>query len=97
MKQQLKIAVIGVGHLGKHHVEHFCSIKNIVLVGVYDIDKVRAEKIYDKYDKLFDAFLKFMLYSMFMPIIAHIAYFLPEITGVCRFATPPVRDLPQNL
>ena len=50
MKQQLKIAVIGVGHLGKHHVEHFCSIKNIVLVGVYDIDKVRAEKISDKYD-----------------------------------------------
>ena len=50
MKQQLKVAVIGVGHLGKHHVEHFYSIKNIVLAGVYDIDKARAEKISDKYD-----------------------------------------------
>lgn len=50
MKQQLKVAVIGVGHLGKHHVEHFYSLKNIVLAGVYDIDKARAEKISDKYD-----------------------------------------------
>jgi len=50
MKQQLKVAVIGVGHLGKHHVEHFYSLKNIALVGVYDIDKARAEKISDKYD-----------------------------------------------
>ena len=50
MKQQLKVAVIGVGHLGKHHVDHFYSLKNIVLAGVYDIDKARAEKISDKYD-----------------------------------------------
>ena len=50
MKQQLTVAVIGVGHLGKHHVEHFYSLKNIVLAGVYDIDKARAEKISDKYD-----------------------------------------------
>ncbi len=50
MKQQLQVAVIGVGHLGKHHVEHFYSLKNIVLAGVYDIDKARAEKISDKYE-----------------------------------------------
>ena len=47
MKQQLQVAVIGVGHLGKHHVEHFYSLKNIVLAGVYDIDNARAEKISD--------------------------------------------------
>ena len=50
MKQQLKVAVIGVGHLGKHHVKHFYYIKNIILAGVYDIDKARAEKIAEKYD-----------------------------------------------
>ena len=45
MKQKTKIAVIGVGHLGKHHVEHLSNIKNVTLAGVYDIDRARAEGI----------------------------------------------------
>ncbi len=49
MKDQIKIAVIGVGHLGKHHVEHFHTIKEAHLVGVYDIDKNRSEKISNLY------------------------------------------------
>ncbi len=49
MKEQVKIAVIGVGHLGKHHVEHFHTIKEVSLVGVYDIDKSRSEKISNLY------------------------------------------------
>tara|TARA_Y100001970_G_scaffold68844_1_gene87830 strand:- start:1422 stop:2411 length:990 start_codon:yes stop_codon:yes gene_type:complete len=49
VKDQIKIAVIGVGHLGKHHVEHFHTIKEAHLVGVYDIDKNRSEKISNLY------------------------------------------------
>jgi len=45
VKQKTKIAVIGVGHLGKHHVEHLSNIKNVTLAGVYDIDRARAEGI----------------------------------------------------
>ena len=45
MKEQINIAVIGVGHLGKHHVEHFHTIRQANLVGVYDIDKNRSERI----------------------------------------------------
>ena len=45
MKQKTKIAVIGVGHLGKHHVEHLSNIKNVTHAGVYDIDRARAEGI----------------------------------------------------
>jgi len=45
VKEQINIAVIGVGHLGKHHVEHFHTIRQANLVGVYDIDKNRSERI----------------------------------------------------
>ena len=49
MKELIKIGVIGVGHLGKHHVEHFHTIKEANLVGVYDIDKSQAEKMSNLY------------------------------------------------
>ena len=49
MKELIKIGVIGVGHLGKHHVEHFHTIKEANLVGVYDIDKSQSEKISNLY------------------------------------------------
>ena len=49
MKEQTKIGVVGVGHLGKHHVEHFHTIKEANLVGVYDIDKSQSEKISNLY------------------------------------------------
>ena len=45
MKQDIKIAVIGVGHLGKRHVQHLSNIENVTLVGVFDIDSTRAEGI----------------------------------------------------
>ena len=45
MKQDIKIAVIGVGHLGKHHVQHLSSIEGVALAGVFDIDQARAEGI----------------------------------------------------
>tara|TARA_Y100000590_G_scaffold404164_1_gene491446 strand:- start:398 stop:1387 length:990 start_codon:yes stop_codon:yes gene_type:complete len=49
VKELIKIGVIGVGHLGKHHVEHFHTIKEANLVGVYDIDKSQSEKISNLY------------------------------------------------
>ena len=41
------------------------------------------------FSEIVDSFWKFMLFCMFMPKIAHIAHFMPEITGVCNFAHPP--------
>ena len=62
MKEQTKIGVVGVGHLGKHHVEHFHTIKEADLVGTYDIDKNRSENISNLYGiqsfKSIDALLK---------------------------------------
>tara|TARA_B100001564_G_C20664251_1_gene682983 strand:- start:906 stop:1898 length:993 start_codon:yes stop_codon:yes gene_type:complete len=48
--QKISIGVIGVGHLGQHHVKHYSNMNNINLLGVYDTDPVRGKKIATTYD-----------------------------------------------
>ena len=36
---RIKIGVIGVGHLGKHHVKHLSEISEANLIGVFDMHK----------------------------------------------------------
>ncbi len=43
--KQVKVGVIGVGHLGQHHVKLFASLPGADLQGIYDIDTTRANKI----------------------------------------------------
>ncbi len=42
---KLKIGVIGTGHLGKLHTKMFKSIKNCLLIGVYDLNEGVAKKV----------------------------------------------------
>ena len=52
---QVRIGVIGVGHLGQHHVKHYKTLDNVELIGVYDIDRERSSEISKKFDvKVFD-------------------------------------------
>ncbi len=46
----LKIGVVGVGHLGQHHVRIFKGIPGCKLVGIYDKNEQRAAEIADKYE-----------------------------------------------
>ena len=48
--QKISIGVIGVGHLGQHHVKHYSNMNNINLLGVHDTDSVRGKKIATIYD-----------------------------------------------
>jgi len=41
----LRIAVIGVGHLGKHHARILSTLQGVELVGVVDRNRARAEEI----------------------------------------------------
>ena len=41
----LRIAVIGVGHLGKHHARILASLPGVELVGVVDTNRPRADEI----------------------------------------------------
>jgi len=45
MSAPLRVAVIGVGHLGRHHARIFASLPGAALVGVVDINEARAREI----------------------------------------------------
>ncbi len=48
--KRLKVAVIGVGHVGEYHVQKYATLPEAELVGVVDIDKERAKFIARRYD-----------------------------------------------
>jgi predicted dehydrogenase len=47
---ELRIAVVGVGHLGKHHARIYSQMPGVKLVGVVDTDEERAETVADRHD-----------------------------------------------
>jgi predicted dehydrogenase len=49
MSTRLRVAVVGVGHLGQHHARLFAARRDIDLVGVADADPRRAEEIAARY------------------------------------------------
>ncbi len=42
---RLRVAVVGVGHLGKHHARILASLPGVALVAVVDSNRARAEEI----------------------------------------------------
>ncbi len=49
MDKELKVAVVGVGYLGRHHARIYSKMDNVDLVGVVDSDGRNAERIADQY------------------------------------------------
>ena len=74
LKEPINIGVIGVGHLGQHHVKHYKSIEDANLIGIFDIDNDRAEKIGNKYD---------------VPIFQKIEYLLDQVDAVSIVTPTP--------
>ena len=72
----MRVAVIGVGHVGKHHARLYAELPNIDLVGVVDLQTSRAEEIaalhntraFDDYRELFG---KVDAVSLAVPTIDH--------------------------
>jgi len=50
MHDKVKIAVIGVGHLGEYHVQKYKALSTVELVGVVDTNLERATEIARRYD-----------------------------------------------
>ena len=48
--EPIKVGVIGVGHLGQHHVKHYKSLENANLVGLFDVNKSQAAKISEQFN-----------------------------------------------
>ncbi|MFW6164256.1 MAG: Gfo/Idh/MocA family protein, partial [Planctomycetota bacterium] len=49
MSQRLRVAVVGAGHLGRHHARLYAAIPQADLVGVADIDPDRAQAVAQAY------------------------------------------------
>lgn len=47
--KNIRVGVVGVGHLGQHHAKHFSNLKDASLKGVYDLDLDRAQTIANTY------------------------------------------------
>ena len=45
MSEALRVAVVGVGHLGRHHARILATLPDVTLVGVADPDAARAAEI----------------------------------------------------
>ena len=45
----INIGVVGVGHLGIHHVKHYATIPDVNLLGIYDPDIKRSSYVSKKY------------------------------------------------
>jgi len=74
--EKLKTAVIGVGHLGRHHARWYKTIKETELIGVYDTDQEKCKKIADEwgvtaFSELSDTFDKIDAVSIVVPTSAH--------------------------
>ena len=48
-KDKLRVAVVGVGHLGEYHVQKYRNIPDVELVGVVDINSDRVSEISKRY------------------------------------------------
>ena len=41
----LRVAVVGVGHLGRHHARILCEMPDVRMVGIFDLNRQRAREI----------------------------------------------------
>ncbi len=49
-KDTIRVGVIGVGHLGRHHVRNYAAMANTELIGAYDTDFPHSEQIAESYN-----------------------------------------------
>ncbi len=74
--QKLRIAVIGVGSLGRHHVRVYSQMPEVELVGLVDTDASRAREIASTYftstfDDYHELFGKVDAVSLAVPTVDH--------------------------
>jgi predicted dehydrogenase len=43
--ERIRTAVVGVGHLGKHHARWYKNINEAELIGVYDVDSAKCRRV----------------------------------------------------
>lgn len=91
----MRAAVIGVGHLGKHHARILASLPGVSLAGVVDVNRDRAAQIASQYNtQAYNSIAeveRLDLAVIAVPTINHAAIALPLIeSGVHTLIEKPV-------
>jgi predicted dehydrogenase len=96
MSNRLRIAVIGVGHLGQHHARLLAEIDGVELVGVVDTKPGRADEVAAKYGtKAWPASSDLIGHidavTIAVPTVSHLAVALPFLErGVAALVEKPL-------
>jgi predicted dehydrogenase len=82
--KKLRAAVIGVGHMGKHHARIYSQMPDVELVGIFDANQERAKEIANQFhcptfDNLSDLIAKIDLVSVAVPTVYHLTVAEPLI------------------
>ena len=48
--RKIKVGVVGIGHLGKFHVQQYHNINNVICMGVFDINSKEAHRVSEEYN-----------------------------------------------
>ncbi|MCC7123348.1 MAG: Gfo/Idh/MocA family oxidoreductase [Acidobacteria bacterium] len=86
MSQPLRVGVIGVGHLGRHHARVMASLPDVSLVGVVDADTSRAAEVAAAHNTRVVASVENLIgqvdaVTVAVPTEAHAAVALPLMTA----------------
>ena len=96
MTNRLRVAVIGVGHLGQHHARLLASMDGVELVGIVDTKPGRAEDVAAKYGtKAWPASSDLLgrvdAVTIAVPTVSHLDVALPFLArGVSALVEKPV-------
>ena len=92
----LRVAVIGVGHLGQHHARLLASIEGVELVGVCDTNRSRADDIAAKFGgqsfaDVRDLVSRVDAVTIAAPTVSHVGLALPFLeAGIATLVEKPI-------
>ncbi|HOA72444.1 MAG TPA: Gfo/Idh/MocA family oxidoreductase [Phycisphaerae bacterium] len=96
MSKPIPVAVVGTGHMGRHHVRVYHEMPETQLVGIVDLDLKRAQELADTYqtqayDSIEPLLGKVQAVSVAVPTMAHLQVARPFIeTGAAVLIEKPL-------
>ena len=89
MTESLRVGVIGVGHLGRHHVRIYSTLPSVIVSGITDIDTSRGHEVAEEFKVPFYSNLEELLalvdaVSVVVPTSAHFAVVESSLRQNCH-------------
>ncbi|MBI4578241.1 MAG: Gfo/Idh/MocA family oxidoreductase [Planctomycetes bacterium] len=96
MSDPIPVAVVGTGHMGRHHVRVYRELPETQLVGIVDLDLAKARELAEKfqtaaYDSIEPLLGRVRAVSVAVPTVAHLQVARPFIeAGVAVLIEKPL-------